>query len=400
MQRLHAPIPVLSIMFVLCISTATASAQTTEEYKARINTGRVSLITGGIEYASNTYGQLAGDVAAVLDKPGKMRILPVMGYGAVRNVEDMLYLRGIDVGMLHSDVLKHLELEGKLPAARRRLRLFTKLYDEVFHCIAPRSVSTLASLDGKPLAIGPKQSAADMSARTLLRLLKLKPNLVNVPWTLAETLLKSGTIAGLVYPTRAPSKYVRKLLANPDWHLCSMQPTAATDDTYTAIRLTSKDYPEVLKGDETIDTLRFAAILAVFNWSPNGARYDIVKKFAESFYSNFDELKKPGRHAIWQSLDLKEEVKGWERYEPVRRLLARLPKTTKPSLEKVIARALSGSKNASEEFERFAKFVLNRLGNKSATNDELFELYVNFKIRQRTEEAEKKATKRSSSTQR
>ena len=333
MQKLHAPIPALFSIFVLCISAATASAQTTEEYKTRINTGRVSLITGGIEYASNTYGQLAGDVAAVLDQPGKMRILPVMGYGAVRNVEDMLYLRGIDVGMLHSDVLKHLELEGKLPAARRRLRLFTKLYDEVFHCIAHRSVSTLANLDGKPLAIGPKQSGADMSARTLLRLLKLKPKLVNMPWPLAEKLLKSKTIAGLLYPTRSPSKFVRKLLSNPDWHLCSMQPTAATDDTYTPIQLTSKDYPEGLKGDETVDTLKFAAILAVFNWSSTGgARYDTVKTFAESFFSKFNELKKPGRHAIWQSLELNEEVKGWQRYEPVRQLLARIPKAATPSL--------------------------------------------------------------------
>src|SRR5262249_26340461 len=55
----------------------------------------------------------ASDMARVLDD-GKMRVLPVLGKGPVRNVVDILYLKTIDMGMVAADVPEFYRLQYKI----------------------------------------------------------------------------------------------------------------------------------------------------------------------------------------------------------------------------------------------------------------------------------------------
>ncbi|MGI9423130.1 MAG: superoxide dismutase family protein [Hyphomicrobiaceae bacterium] len=297
-----------------------------QQIRQRINTGVTKLITGGIEYASNTYGKLAGDLAAILDEQARLRILPIMGYGAVRNIEDMLYLRGIDIGMMHSDVLTHLELEGKYPEARRRLKLLAKLYDEPFHVIARKEYTTVGELTGKPVAIGPPNSGADMSVRTLIRLLRIKPRMINLTWSEAVAQLRAGQLAAMIYPTRRPSTFVRSLNRDNNLHILEMTETPRTAGTYDELTLKSEDYPNLLAEGETRTTLSLSAILAVFNWSPRGIRYPQVRRFIERLFEKRQELTGPNRHVVWKTFDLASNVKGWQRYSVVQELLDKQPK--------------------------------------------------------------------------
>jgi uncharacterized protein len=49
--------------------------------------------------------RIAADLAAVLDGGQTLRVLPVLGKGSLQNLADILYLRGIDVGIVQSDAL-------------------------------------------------------------------------------------------------------------------------------------------------------------------------------------------------------------------------------------------------------------------------------------------------------
>ncbi len=323
-MRLMNHIPACTAMLLSCFLADGAKAQTDAEIRARVNSGVVRLITGGLEYASNTYGALARDLAAALDEPGKLRLLPIMGYGAVRNVEDMLYLQGIDVGMMHSDVLKHLSLVGKHRGAAARLRLLLKLYDEPFHVLARRNIKSIRDLSGKRVSVGPKGSGADMSSRTLLRLLKLKPKLVNLELREAIKQVKQGKLSAVIHTTRRGSTFIREQSADSVLRLLPVSSTSATEDTYWPARLTSDDYPNLVGEGQEIQTLQMAAVLAVFNWRTDGVRYPQVRRFVDSLFASQEKLRESGRHAVWRDMDWAAEVKGWQRYPPAKAVLEKL----------------------------------------------------------------------------
>jgi TRAP-type uncharacterized transport system substrate-binding protein len=77
-------------------------AQSLSGLAARANAGTVGIISGG---ADGTYVRIAADLAAVLDDGDSLRVLPILGKGSLQNLSDILVLRGVDVGIVQSDVL-------------------------------------------------------------------------------------------------------------------------------------------------------------------------------------------------------------------------------------------------------------------------------------------------------
>ncbi len=86
----------LGLLCSLDMSSA-ALAEEAWEFSERINRGTISVISGGI---NGTYVRIAADLSAVLDNGEDLRILPIMGKGSVQNIDDILYLKGIDVGIV------------------------------------------------------------------------------------------------------------------------------------------------------------------------------------------------------------------------------------------------------------------------------------------------------------
>ena len=353
------------------------SAETEEEVKQRVNGGAVTLITGGLEYASNIYAALARDMVAVLDEENNLRVLPIMGHGSMRNIEDMLYLRGVDVGMVHSDIMKHLELEGKLVSARRRLRYITKLYDEPFHVIARKEITDFADLKDRPVALGPIDSGSDLSGRTFLRVLNLEPQIVNVPWPEAVEQLKSGAVAAIIYPTRSRSKFIRKLSEDPSLKLLSLpEADKAVLETYTPVSLTSEDYPGFIGKDETRDTLQMSAILTTFNWrADGGVRYQRVTNFITKLFTKMDNLRAPSRHSVWRKLELADDVKGWERYAPAQKLIDQAQKATV-----AVGGPITTGVPSLEDFKRFMNYMRTEGGKPNASEQEFFDAYIKYQV--------------------
>src|SRR5215471_10675243 len=52
-------------------------------------------VAGGL--LSGTYMTFAAELAQVLDDGDNLRVLPIVTYGAASNLDDLLYLRGVDV---------------------------------------------------------------------------------------------------------------------------------------------------------------------------------------------------------------------------------------------------------------------------------------------------------------
>src|SRR5207253_768287 len=77
--------------------------------KQALNANTVTLISGTI---GGTYVQFGADLASVLDDGNKLRVLPIVGRGSVQSVADILFLQGVDLGIVRSDTLDYLERKG------------------------------------------------------------------------------------------------------------------------------------------------------------------------------------------------------------------------------------------------------------------------------------------------
>ena len=66
------------------------------------NAWTVGLAGGLLE---GTFIRYAADIAKVLDDGDNLRVIPMVTFGAVGNVTDLLKLRGVDVAITQADVL-------------------------------------------------------------------------------------------------------------------------------------------------------------------------------------------------------------------------------------------------------------------------------------------------------
>jgi len=74
--------------------------------KKALNANTVTLISGTI---GGTYVQFGADLASLLDDGNKLRVLPIVGRGSVQSVADILFLQGVDLGIVRADTLDYLE---------------------------------------------------------------------------------------------------------------------------------------------------------------------------------------------------------------------------------------------------------------------------------------------------
>jgi len=365
----------LCLIVLTALSSGPVQAQSQSENVIRqnANAGTVTVITGGVDGVSNTYQQLASDLASVLDAKSELRVLPIIGYGSLQNIEDMLYLKGIDVGMVHSDVMRHMQQKGVLPGARNRLRYVTKLYDEQLHVLANTKYTDIRQLNGQTVIVGRPGSGNEMSALTLIQDLRLKVKVIHVEFKEGVEQVRDGKAAAMVVVTRKPSSKLRDIKANSGLHFLPVPMTKTVLRTYFPDPLTAEDYPNLVPTGKTVETARMAAILAVYNWKDKSLRQANVTKFIRTFIGKTDQLSQASRKDVWQKLDLTGEVKGWQQYQPAVNIIRKAVAARQDVSPQLQSRIKKNS-----EFAAFVKLV-QATSKKKYSAEEILRLYLSYK---------------------
>src|SRR6201991_4692960 len=167
------------------------SAQT----KQALNANTVTLITGTI---GGTYVQVGADLASVLDDGNKLRVLPIVGGGSVQSVADILFLQGVDLGIVRADTLDYLERKGFAKDIKKQFTYVTKLYNEEMHVIAPKSIASIRDLDGKTVSVDLPNGGTFVTALTVFERLGLKPKVLYIEQRIAMEKMKKGQIDAVI----------------------------------------------------------------------------------------------------------------------------------------------------------------------------------------------------------
>ena len=324
----HLSLHAAFVAAALVSGTVAASAQTASAFNpARANTGTLGVISGG---ADGTYIRIAADLANVLDGEN-LRVLPMIGRGSLQNLRDIMFLRGVDIGIVQMDAREQLKAENLQSDAVRRLRFITRLYNEEVHIIANREITDIRQLEGKKINIDKAGSGTNLTSRLIFDKLGIKPEMTTFDQASSYAKLKSGEIQAAVYVAGRPVRAIAEFQTDGRFHLLPIPFEGEIAESYFPARLANSDYPQLVDKEKPVETLAVGSLLAVFNWPESSDRYNRVKRFVDAFFSRFDEFLQPGRHPKWKEVNLAADVPGWERVRPAQDWLDRAASASKPS---------------------------------------------------------------------
>ena len=285
--------------------------------KKALNANTVTLISGTI---GGTYVQFGADLASVLDDGNKLRVLPIVGRGSVQSVADILFLQGVDLGIVRSDTLDYLEKKGFAKDIKKQFTYVTKLYNEKMHVIASKSVRNLKELDGKTISVDLPNGGTFVTALTVFERLGMKPKVVYIEQRIAMEKLKAGEIDGVIVVGGKPYKSVSGF-KDDRFHLVNVDYAKPLQGDYLPATLSAKDYPNLISDQEQVDTIAVPAVLAAYNWSPNTDRYRKVALFVDNFFTKFPTFQNPPFHPKWKEVSLSAPLQDWQRFPAAKQWL-------------------------------------------------------------------------------
>jgi TRAP-type uncharacterized transport system substrate-binding protein len=247
-----------------------------------------------------------------------------VSYGAASNLDDLLYLRGVDAAVTQSDVFEYFRTERKTPNLERRVQYIIRLPISELHILARNDVQSLEDLRGKKVNFGPAGTGASLTGTIVFQRLGINVDQVMIDQPTALQKLQSGQVDAIARVIPKPIDFFGKIPATAGLHLVNIPFTKTFEDLYTLGEFTKQDYPNLLQGQDRIDTIAVPAVLAVFNWPKNTDRYTRVSRFIEYLFSRWDTLQHPPYHPKWRDVNLAATVPGWTRFSVADQLLQQM----------------------------------------------------------------------------
>jgi TRAP-type uncharacterized transport system substrate-binding protein len=336
--------------------------------KERKNAWTVGIAGGLID---GTYMRFADELAKVLDDGDNLRILPMVSYGAASNLDDLLYLRGVDLAVTQSDVFEYFRTERKTPNLQNRIHYILRLPIAELHILAKTDIRTLEDLRGKKVNFGPAGSGSSLTGTIVFQRLGVQVDQVLIDQQSALQKLQSGEVAALVRIVGKPVDFFTRIPPNSGLHLVPIPYTKTFADYYTVGEFETKDYPSLIAEGEKIDTIAVPAVLSVFNWPRSSDRYRRIERFVERLFANWDQFLVTPRHPKWRDVNLGATVPGWTRHAIA---------------EQMLERFYGPSGSAQEDISRDFQAFLNRIGTGApvspADREALFRQFVQWREQQ------------------
>jgi TRAP-type uncharacterized transport system substrate-binding protein len=324
----------LSLMMSGLFSQAQAqrSSISYDEKRRETNDIAVSIVVSGL---SCTCARFAEDIRNVINdlRPNGLRVLPVLGVGGLQNLSDVLFLRGIDMGVVDEDNLRLMkQRDPRLYSdIEQRVRYIAKLYNSEFHVLARKDIQSYNDLVGKKVNFNLKDSQTEVTADIIFSRLNIDVERSYYDNDEAIRRLENGEIAAMIILTGAPQAALLKMTAEDGVHFLPLDeqsiPGHTTEmksiiDQYLPSELTNEEYPNLIHPGTSVPTIGNRALLVTYAWPENSVRYNRVKRFVNEFFGRIDQFQNSARHPKWREFNVAAEVPGWTRFRPATEWLA------------------------------------------------------------------------------
>jgi len=337
------------------ITVAVATQGARESFRTRMNENVVTIMAGS---PRGTDLAIVQDLAEVLEDGDNLRVLPIVGKGPEQNIKDVMFLRGVDMGITQANLLKHFDRTGELgPNLKNRITYIAKLFNEELHVLVRSEVNDIRELNGKYVNFGAVGGGAEISGRLIFAALGINVQGLNLSDADAIEKLKSGEIDAAIAVAGKPAPAFASLNEVTGLKLLAVPYAKTLEADYYPATLTHDDYPSLVPEGERVDTVSACAVLVSFNWPSNSVRYKKIAKFVDRFFSNFDGFLAAPRHPKWRDVNFAATLEGWRRSPLAQRWIDRAEKNdtksaSRGTFDAFLAQASSTSGKPITEAER------------------------------------------------
>lgn len=316
-------------------------------------------IVGGL--FTGTYMRLAAEIASALDDGDKLRVLPIVSFGAASNLDDLLYLRGVDLAITQSDVFEYFRTVRKTPNLERRVQYIIRLPISELHILARDDIHSLQDLRGKKVNFGPAGTGASLTGTIVFQRLGINVQQVMIDQSTALEKLKSGEIDAIARVLPKPVDFFSKIPPHSGLHLVNIPFTKMFQDYYTLGEFTKKEYPNLVDGKDSIDTIAVPAVLAVYNWQRDSDHYNRVQRFVQYLFTRWDTFQHSPYHPKWRDVNLAATVPGWTRFSAAEDMLqqveAQQKEKQKTEFQAFVSKQQTVPANAADREALFQQFL-------------------------------------------
>ncbi len=329
------------------------------ERAAVINNWTIGLAGGLLE---GSFVRYAADLGRALDDGDNLRVVPMITYGAVGNVSDLIYLKGVDFAITYADVLDHYKNVLKIPNIEKRVNYIMPMFQGELHIYARPEINSIEDLRGKKVNFNTVGSAANYTGGIVFDRLGLDVERTYLNNAIAIESMKKGEIAAIVHVVGKPNSLFSSIKPEPGFKFLSMEFSEKFEDYYVPAELTNADYPNLIPKGQPVSTISVMALLAVFNWNPNvnGDRYRRCVRFIEYLFERFDRLRQPPYQPKWKEMNIAGTIPGWTRFPAAQELLDKAHATTTSSIDTSMARtqaAKAAPLDPAEQDRLFRQFL-------------------------------------------
>ena len=330
----NAAVKILSAIFCLFLvvppqlaraqSPARQPTVSYEDKKRQANDIAVTIVVSGI---SCTCARFAEDIKNVVNdlKPDGQRVLPVLGVGGLQNLQDVLFLRNIDMGVVDEDNLRLLKKRDPVLYAsiEQRVQYITKLYNSEFQILARNDIMSYDDLRGKKVNFNLKDSQTEVTADIVFNMLKIDTVRSYYDNDVALKKVIGGEIAAMIILTGAPQALYAKVKKEDGVHFLPFDERSSTNPNakqvladYIPAELTHEQYPALIPEGTTVPTFANRALLVAYAWPENSPRYTRLAKFVREFFNRIDQFHDSSRHPKWNEINIAADMPGWTRFKP------------------------------------------------------------------------------------
>jgi uncharacterized protein len=261
------------------------------------------------------YIQLGSDIAIVVNDADNLRVLPVVSDGALTNVRDVLFLKGVDLGITTVQILNDLRKSGEDgPNIDRYISYVAPLSVDTLHILARPGINTIEDLKGKKVSFNSKGSGTARFTPLVFKELGINVEETTMPQGDAIQAMRDGQLDATACSCPMPLPAFPNV--KPEWgfKFLDVPYVPAFEQDYVPASISYENYPNLVSKDKKVETIATSTVLIAFNRPRNTDHYRRIAKFVEAFFTKFDELRKPPRHPAWRSVNVMATIRGWQRF--------------------------------------------------------------------------------------
>ena len=305
-------------------------AATYEQKKREANGIALSIMTSGL---ACTCSRFAEDIRSVVndESPGGLRVLPILGVGGVQTLNDLQFLRAVDMGIVDHDDMGVLKARDPVLYSNieQRIQYIAKLFNTELHIVARKEIKSFAELKGRKVNVSYKDSNTDVTASRLFDMLHMQVEKTYYGPDAAASKLARGEITAMLIVSGAPHAAIATLKTEDGVHFLPLDDAsmpgydlAPVFAYYLPGELTHEMYPNLVAEDAPVQTVVNRALLVTYAWPEGSAQHRKTVRFVNSFFEKIARFRETGFHPKWAEVNLWAEVPGWTRFKPAAEWLA------------------------------------------------------------------------------